>query len=404
MTPKEFQKQLTELKVKLANAEEGQRETIKEQIVKLREDFHDETLVMQRSAVEPNGYDAAKHLREVALAVMKDGQRREVTLLPTDSDTHNIQSSGAIEKNIQQMLPILEKGLIWDAVGMKVMTGVHSDLVWPYASNSGEAEEVGETVALTPYDPTFGNKTATPYRVGAQCVVTNEAIEDAAFDLAAFVTADINRKVKRLLNKKTFGTPNFSGLKGPFANSSPAALDCTYANIKAKKALIAATGVDMAGFAYICDNKTKALLESTPKANGQGGFILENGKIDGDPVYITEYVNIKSDGGFYTDKYYLEMGVWGELAACQHGSLHFIVDPYTKAGKNEVVFTLNTRFSLTNLATAEGEWAIYNLTPATDLTVGVTVKNTTTNPVNTSGSVKVTNTEDDPVRTKAVTA
>lgn len=403
MNKKEFLEKRSALIAESANLEGAAYDAKMREVDNLTREYNAETAVQQREAIVKNQpKDMNKMFREVAQEVIKTGQSRELTLRPTSSDTHNIETSGAIELKIEQLLPILEKGLIWNQVGMKMMTGVQSDLVWPYATNSGEAEIVGETVALTAYDPTFGKKTAVPYRVGATCTVTWEAIEDAAFDVAGFVTADLGRKVQRALNKVTFGTPNFTTLHGPFANSSPSAIDATYANIKAKKALIAATGVDMAGFAYVCDNKTKALLESTPKANGQGGMILENGKIDGDPVFVTEYVNIKSDGSFYTDKYYLEMGVWGELAACQHGQARLVVDPYTAAGKNEVKFTLNTRFSLTDLATAQGEWAIYNLTPATDLNVGVTVKNTDAAPVKISGGVKVTNTTSDPVNTKEV--
>lgn len=413
MTKKEFIEKREAIKAEAANLEGTAYDAKMREIDALTREFNAETATMQREAIVTNKKDVNAQLREVAVAVMKDGQRREITLRPTatPADDHNIQASGAIEKNIQQMLPVLEKGLIWSEVGMKMMTGVHSDILWPWASNSGVAEEVGETVALTANNIDFHNKTATPYRVGAQCKVTWEAIEDAAFDVASFVIADINRKVARLLNKKTFGTPNFDGLKGPFANSSPTVIDGTYANIKAKKAKIAATGVDMAGFAYVCDNKTKALLETTPKANGQGGFIMENGKIDGDPVFVTEWINVKSDGTFYTDKYYLEMGVWGELAACQHGELRFVVDPYTEAGKNEVVFTLNTRFSLTNLATDSDEWAIYNLTPVTYNSVVVsggvnaTVVNTASSPVIVSGEVEaeITNTTESPVNTKEVT-
>ena len=327
---------------------------------------------------------SAQRFREIALEAVRSGQKRDVTLSVVNvSDTNNIRTSGAIELSIQEMLPVLEKGLIWDKVGLKMITGVGADLIWPYATNSGVAEEVGETVALTDADINFGKKTATPYRVGAEVDVTREALEDAAFDLSGFVVAELNRKIQRLLNKKLFGTPNFTGLRGPWYNTTPDVLNLTYANIKTKKALVAATGVDMASFAYVCDNKTKALLESTPKANGQGGMIMENGMIDGDPVFVTEWINIKSDGSFYSDKYYLGMGAWGEIAGCQHGAITFTIDPYTNAGKNEVRFIVNTRFSITNLATDAAEFGIYNLSPVYDGTVGVTIANTESNPVNT---------------------
>ena len=386
MTVKELLDKQKDITSAMADASEEQYRSLEVQYNANKREIEmlNQMAISERNApvAAPKSVNAI--LREMAQQVLKTGQRRDVTLSVVNTgDTNNITSSGAINLHIQDLLPVLEKGLIWDKVGLKLQTGVSGDLLWPYATNSGEAEEVGETVALTDSDITFGKKTATPYRVGAEVDVTNEAIEDAAFDIQGFVTAELGRKIQRLLNKKTFGTPSFTGLKGPFAGTTPSALDCTWANIKAKKALIAAKGYDMSSFAYVCSASTKALLETTPKANGMGGFICENGTIDGDPVYVTEYVNIKSDGTFYSDKNFLMMGCWGELAGCQHGAIHFVADPYTNAGKNEVRFIVNTRYSITDLCRTAGEaFAAYDLA-ATNLIGTVLIGNTTDNPVNT---------------------
>jgi hypothetical protein len=209
----------------------------------------------------------------------------------------------------------------------------------------------------------YDKKTAIPYSSGITIKVTNEAIDEATFDLAGFVQTQMGLAVMRYLNKKTFSPANWSGLAGPYKNANPAQLVATYKNIKEQKALIAATGVDMSGFAYVMDNKTRALLESTPKAVGQGGFILENGKIDGDPVYVTEYINTKADGTQETGKYRLEMGCWNYLAANQHGEVRFTIDPLTLASSNETKFVLHTKWSLTNLALADA-FKIFELVEA----------------------------------------
>ena len=200
--------------------------------------------------------------------------------------------------------------------------------------------------------------------------MTNEAIDEATFDLASFVQTQMGLAVMRYLNKKTFSPANWTGLVGPFKNATPAELVVSYKNIKEKKALIAATGVDMSGFAYVCDNKTRALLETTPKANGQGGFIMENGKIDGDPVYVTEYINTKADGTQQTGEYRLEMGCWNYLAANQHGEVRFTIDPLTLASSNETKFVLHTKWSLTNLALADAFKIFKLIEPASSNEIG----------------------------------
>jgi len=295
-----------------------------------------------------------EHLREIAREAVHEGKAREISLsVLTEHATNNIVSAGAQAKTIFDLLPLLEKGLIWGQVGMKVQTGVTGNLLWPYATTNVEVEERAEAASLNDKDIDFANKTAVPQASGITIKVTNEAIDEATFDLPGFVQTQMGLAVQRYLNKKTFSPANWSGLAGPFKNASPTEIVVSYKAIKEAKAAIAATGVDMSGFAYVCDNKTRALLESTPKAVGQGGFIMENGKIDGDPVYVTEYINTKADGTQETGKYRLEMGCWNYLAANQHGEVRFTIDPLTLASSNETKFVLHTRWSLTNLALAD---------------------------------------------------
>jgi len=305
-----------------------------------------------------------EQLREIAQDAIEHKQAREISLSVLNTgDKNNIVSAGAQATTIFGLLPLLEKGLIWGQVGMKVQTGVTGNLLWPYATTNVEVEERSEAASLNDKDIDFDNKTAVPYSSGITIKVTNEAIDEATFDLAGFVQTQMALSVMRYLNKKTFSPANWTGLAGPFKNASLTELEVSYKNIKEQKALIAATGVDMSGFAYVCDNKTRALLETTPKAVGQGGFIMENGKIDGDPVYVTEYINTKADNTQETGEYRLEMGCWNYLAANQHGEVRFTIDPLTLASSNETKFVLHTKWSLTNLALADA-FKIFELVEA----------------------------------------
>jgi len=99
----------------------------------------------------------------------------------------------------------------------------------------------------------------------------------------------------------------------------------------------------MIGFCYIMNAALYSALEATPKDLGSGRFIIENGKIDGEPIFIT-------DLAAYDGK--LVCGCFSYEALNQHGVAHFIVDPYTQAKKNVTVFTLNADWSLTYLVRA----------------------------------------------------
>lgn len=302
-------------------------------------------------AVQPvdNVADKNAQLRE-ALRGVRNGHEREISLsILTSGDKNNITSSGAINLTINDILPNLEKGLIWGAVGMKVQTGVHGNILWPYSTSNVEVAEVGETVALNDTDIDFEKIVAVPYRSGISIKISNEAIDDAAFDLLGYVQDQFTLAVQRYLNKKTFSHANFTGLKGPFAGQvESTAMTLSYSALKAAKAAIAATGVNMNGFAYIVSAAGKAMLETTPKDAGSGRFICENGTVDGDPVFVTEYINTKTDGTQDTTEH-IGMGVFSYLAANQHGDARLVVDPYTLAANNEIKVTLNTRWSETIL-------------------------------------------------------
>jgi len=294
--------------------------------------------------------DKNTQLREAILAA-KNGNEREISLsVLTSGAKNNVTSSGAVELTINDILPNLEKGLIWGQVGMKVQTGVHGNILWPYSTSAVEVQETGETQALNDTDINFDKISAVPYRSGISIKVSYEAIDDAAFDLLGYIQAQFTLAVQRYLNKKTFSHANFTGLKGPFAGQVVATpMNLSYSALKAAKAAIAATGVNMNGFAYIVSAAGKALLETTPKDAGSGRFICENGNIDGDPVFVTEYINTKVDGTQDTTTEHIGMGVFSYLAANQHGEARLVVDPYTLAVNGEVKLTLNTRWSETIL-------------------------------------------------------
>ena len=112
----------------------------------------------------------------------------------------------------------------------------------------------------------------------------------------------------------------------------------TYAEILALKAAVDSTGVrpdDTA--AYVMTNAMRAVLEATPKgANAAAGMICENDRINGVPVYVTEYA----------PKNAVEFGYFSYALVGQFGEMDIVVDPYTKATSNSVRFVLNTDFDI----------------------------------------------------------
>ena len=259
-------------------------------------------------------------------------------------ETNNITSSGAIPKVIKNLLGLLQNKLVYNRVGLQMSTGVKGDIVWPVLAAGvtvtveEEAAEVGDSTL------NFSKIVAIPRRLAVATDITNEALEDASFDVQSVVINNFNDTVAQFLNTALLRTTAVSdGLDGPFTQTgiSTASLSATptYAELIAMKGKVAKTNVAMHAPAFVMNSELYALLEATPKAQGQGGFIIENGKIGPYPVLETNAFPNKKIG----------FGDFAYAALNQHGGVHLIVDPYKKAAANKLVITLNTRFSLTTL-------------------------------------------------------
>ena len=259
-------------------------------------------------------------------------------------ETNNIVSAGAIPTTIKQLLGLLQNKLIYQRLGIQMPTGVKGDIVWPVLAAGATVTVEGEAATVADSTLNFSKITAQPKRVAVTTSVTNEALDDASFDLQSVVVNNFTEGVQQLLNSAVLRTTAASdGLDGPFTVSGIGTKNLsatpTYAELIGMKGIVAKKNVQMVAPAFVMNSELYALLESTPKAQGQGGFIIENGKIGGYPVFECNAMADKKIG----------FGDFAYAALNQHGSIRMVVDPYTLAPDNKVRITLNGRFSLTTL-------------------------------------------------------
>lgn len=296
-------------------------------------------------------------LRETVKAVREgkvDGNfvlTREATSTITSgiiqaSEKSNMESAG-VPVSIQELIKPLEAELVYSKVGLKVQTGVRGKIQWPVLDNSIEVSVGGELDTVDTKVLEFDKITTTPYKLGISVEVSNEAINDEAFDLIGLITEQIGRGTGRTLNKRVLAlsAPSVKAdFVGPLVSHKQAVTFAgavpTYAELKALKGKVLASNASMAGFCYIMDAAMYSALEATPKDAGSGRFVIEGGKIDGDVIFLTDLTE-------YANK--VVCGCFAYEALNQHGATNFIVDPYTQAKKNITVFTLNADWSLTYL-------------------------------------------------------
>ena len=271
------------------------------------------------------------------------------------------------------MIPTLHEGL--DLPGtLKIVTGVTGNELWPVSVNDVEMEEVGEVEALSDQVLDFANITPIQNRVGLKVPVSNMAIDNAAFDLMAFVQAKFTLALRKYLAKKIYSQANWAKNKGPFSNLTKTG-DIEIGANAYKSILKAVAKFSDKGFfegdvVLIMDRETEAELKATPKiAGAAGGFVIENGKCAGYDYVVTHYLNTTLSGSTLvpTEKKYIGIGYFEWFALQQHGQVRMVVDPVTLADKGVTRVILNTAWSMTDLSTH-----INGGTPTTDSAGNVT--------------------------------
>lgn len=367
---REIQDRMGELNV---TAAEGKRELTDDEKREWNALTREAELVMMDLQSQMTSEELAKHrevvskgeqLREYLKNVRMGKADRELLLTPaTGSGVSNpagyVSNSGAIALTIHEMIPTLHEGLDLPA-SLPIVTGVTGNEIWPVSINDAEMEEVGEVVALNDQTLDFANITPTARRVGLTVPVSNMAIDNAAFDLMAFVQAKFTIALRIYLAKKLYSQAAWSGNKGPFSGLAKAGdIEIganSYKNILKAVAKFSDKGFFEGDVVLIMDRETEAELKATPLIQGAaGGFVVQNGRCAGYPYIVTHYLNTKLEDGALvpTDKKYIGIGYFEWFALQQHGTVRMTVDATSQAvaKKNLTAITLNTAWSFTDLST-----------------------------------------------------
>ena len=361
---RELQAQMSELNDKVYNEKRNftEEEQNKWDALTREKTLVDAEIRAQLTERELAKYDERKskgeQFRELLRETRDGGKQREILLFPTDTNVNaNVTASGAIELSIHEMIPTLHEGLGLPEQ-LKIVTGVKGNEVWPVSVNDVEMEEVGEVAQLSDQVLDFQKITPTQHRVGLKVPVSNMAIDNAAFDLMAFVQAKFTLALRKYLAKKLYSQADWDGNKGPFSNLSPAGTITIgdgkeYESILAAVAAFSDKGFFEGDVCLVLDRVTEAKLKATPKiAGAAGGFVVENGLCAGYPYVVTHYLNTTLSGNSLvpTDGRSIGIGYFEWFAVQQHSDIRMYIDPVSLCDYNVTRVVLNTAWSFTDLS------------------------------------------------------
>ena len=269
--------------------------------------------------------------------------------IPINRDIQDAASAtNVIPLTIGDIIQPLEKGLILNKVGLKMQYGMVG--AWQFPVVAGvEATIEDENAEVNDTKIDIGKINPSPKRVAISIPVSNRAIDQGNGTLLEIVRTQLPMAVARLLNKWMFSPSKITSKasEGCFVNPTTKLTYTTANGIKWKDAIMLKGKVMKQGVifdgtpAYVCSASTYADLESTPRDAGSGLMIIENGKINGFPVFITEYIGDDILG----------FGIFSYQLVGQFGKMRMTYDPYTGAKKNLVYFVFNSDFDMLTLRT-----------------------------------------------------
>lgn len=279
--------------------------------------------------------------------------------IPINRDIQNTESAAnIIPLTIGDIIQPLEKGLILNKVGMKMQYGMVG--AWQFPIVAGvEATIEDENAEVNDTTIDIGKINPSPKRVTIAIPVSNRAIDQSNGTLLEIVRTQLPMAVARLLNKWMFSPTKITtkASDGCFVNPKTKinATGNAWKDAITLKGKVMATGVIFDGTpAYVCSATKYAELESTPRDTGSGLMVIENGKINGFPVFITEYIG---EG-------VLGFGIFSYELVGQFGKMRMTYDPYTGAKKNLVYFVFSSDYDMLTLR-SEAFGILSDSTPTT---------------------------------------
>ena len=209
-----------------------------------------------------------------------------------------------------------------------LLTGLSSNISIPsmtagaaeWADEIGDAQESGQK---------FASKGMKPKRLTCYCPISKQLLIQSNSNIEAIIRADIQKAVMDKLQSTILGDAAGTDNKpaGLF-NGATAIASLNFAELVGVEKTVEDANVIATG--YIINPTIKAIARVATKAQGQGGFLFDGGQLLGMPTAVTT----ASSG--------LLFGDLKEVFVAQWGDIDIVVDPYTRAGKGEILLTINT--------------------------------------------------------------
>ena len=280
------------------------------------------------------------------------------------NSTANLEAGGLIPVEI---LPIIDTKVAGIELpdDLVMATGVTGTQVVPYSINDVKFTVEGEVTKVGEQALDFAHIKANPQRVAASVAVSFRAIDNAAFDIIAFITFKFSKGWAMFRALHVYAHGEYTALQSPFGKVTPIELTLDQ-NIGKNLAKVIADMYDK-GFEgdpeIIMDKVTEVDLKFTKLIPGSVGerTVIEDGRCVGYRYKVSPYVDysIASNGVATKDKVgdtpvrYIGIGHFGYLNEQVYADgIEFNIDGTSSANfdRNVIAMGMSLDYSLVELS------------------------------------------------------
>ena len=314
--------------------------------------------------------DLGKQLREriKACGLEKRAESTTILALPdaeNGNTTANLKAGELIPIEILPLIDTKVPGLELPD-DLRMATGVTGTQVIPYSVNDVKFTVEGEVTKVAEQALDFANIQATPVRVAASVPVSFRAIDNAAFDIIAFITFKFQKGWAMFRALHVYAHGAYTKLQSPFAQVTVEELTLDE-NIGKNLAKKIAEMYDL-GFEgdpeLIFDKTTEVDLKFTkliPGTTDSNRTVIENGQCVGYRYHISPFVDYTIDANGVATKdmengkavRYIAIGHFGYLNEQVYADgIEFNIDGTSSANfdRNVIALGMGLDYSLVEMS------------------------------------------------------
>ena len=241
----------------------------------------------------------------------------------------------------------LRGAMLGEKLGVKYLNGLQGQV--SIVTGGADASWIAEESAASVSKPAYAKGTLSPKRLQVLQGVTYDLLHQSTKDVDRLIMDDMVKAHAAALDAAIFagsgssgqptGVLSASGTNSINTGSNGGAI--TYAKLVDMETEV---GIDNGlldeTLAYVTNAKVQGKLKTIPQIQGYPYYLMNDGKVNGYPCYITNAIPSNMEQGNSGSVCSAALfGPWSQVLVGGWGGLQFIVDPYTAKNKGVLEIT-----------------------------------------------------------------